>query len=149
MIKFYECYTTAADGLNQKDFCLEVREENSDYSPWLFYFSDYKGHSIYDWLMWCANEIIVTDPKATKEIRKYAEENYSEEKNRPKRYYPRPKQVKWFDNLDGVWVGGIAFGDVIICGCCGSTIELNDFEKGEVVEYEDWIDIEEEIRGEN
>ena len=147
MIKFYECYTTAADGLNQKDFCLEVWGENSDYTPLLFYFSDYKGHSIYDWLMWCANEVI--DTGATKEIRKYAEENYSDKKDIPKRYYPRPKQVKWFDNLDSVWVGGIAFGHVIICGCCGSTIELDNFEEGEVVEYEDWIDIEEQIRGEN
>ena len=147
MIKFYECYTTAADGLNQKDFCLEVWGENSDYTPLLFYFSDYKGHSIYDWLMWCANEVI--DTGATKEIRKYAEENYSDKKDMPKRYYPRPKQVKWFDNLDSVWVGGIAFGHVIICGCCGSTIELDNFEKGEDVEYEDWIDIEEQIRGEN
>ena len=147
MIKFYECYTTAADGLNQKDYCLEVWEENLHYPVRMFYFSDYKGDSIYDWLMWCSNEVIDTD--VTKEIRKYAEEHYSEEKDMPKRYYPKPKQVKWFDNLDGVWVGGIAFGHVIICGCCGSTIELDNFEKGEVVEYEDWIDIEEEIRGEN
>ena len=66
MIKFYECYTTAADESNRKDFCLEVWGENSDYTPLLFYFSDYKGHSIYDWLMWCANEVI--DTGATKEI---------------------------------------------------------------------------------
>ena len=66
-----------------------------------------------------------------------------------KRYYETPTQVKWFDDLEDVWVGGIAFGNVIICGCCGNTIELDNFEKGEVVEYEDWIDIEEEIRGEN
>ena len=147
MIKFYECYTTAPDGLNQKDFCLEVWEENSIYPARLFYFSDYRGDSIYHWLMWCADEVVNTN--VAKEIRWYAEEHYSEEKDMPKRYYSRPKQVKWFDNLDGVWVGGIAFGHVIICGCCGSTIELDEFEKGEVIEYEDWIDIEEEIREEN
>ena len=66
-----------------------------------------------------------------------------------KRYYETPTQVKWFDDLEDVWVGGIAFGNVIICGCCGNTIELDNFEKREVVEYEDWIDIEKEIRGED
>lgn len=147
MIKFYECYTTAADELNQKDFCLEVWGENPHYPVRMFYFSDYEGDSIYHWLMWCADEVVNTN--VAKEIRWYAEEHYSEEKDMPKRYYSRPKQVKWFDSLDGVWVGGIAFGHVIICGCCGSTIELDDFEKGEVIEYDDWIDIEEEIRGEN
>lgn len=147
MIKFYECYTTAADELNQKDFCLEAWGENFHYPVRMFYFSDYEGDSIYHWLMWCSNEAVSTN--VAKEIRQYAEEHYSEEKDMPKRYYPKPKQVKWFDDLDGVWVGGIAFGHVIICGCCGGTIELDEFEKGEVVEYEDWIDIEEEIKGEN
>ena len=66
-----------------------------------------------------------------------------------KRYYETPTQVKWFDDLEDVWVGGIAFGNVIICGCCGNIIKLDNFEKGEVVEYEDWIDIEKEIRGED
>ena len=66
-----------------------------------------------------------------------------------KRYYETPTQVIWFGYLEDVWVGGIAFGNVIICGCCGNTIKLDNFEKGEVVEYEDWIDIEKEIRGED
>lgn len=147
MIKVYECYTTAADELNQKDLCLEVWGKNPDYPACIFYFSDYEDDSIYYWLMWCSEE--VNSIGATEEIRQYAEEHFGYGKDSIKKFYPRPKQVKWFDSLDGVWVGGIAFGHVIICGCCGSTIELDEFEKGEVVEYEDWIDIEEEIRGEN
>lgn len=147
MIKVYECYTTAADELNQKDLCLEVWGKNQDYPVRIFYFSDYEDDSIYYWLMWCSDE--VNSRGVTEEIRQYAEEHYSYEKDSIKKFYPKPKQVKWFDNLGGVWVGGIAFGHVIICGCCGSIIELDNFEKGEVVEYEDWIDIEEEIRGEN
>ena len=67
MIKFYECYTTAADELNQKDFCLEVWGENSPYPVRMFYFSDYEGDSIYHWLMWCADEVVSTN--ITNEIR--------------------------------------------------------------------------------
>lgn len=66
-----------------------------------------------------------------------------------KRQYEKPTQVRWFDNVDGIWVGGIAYRDEIICGCCGGILELSEFEDGEVFEYEDWIDIEEEIRGDS
>ena len=45
-----------------------------------------------------------------------------------KRYYEVPKQVKWFDYNEDKWIGGIAFHDFIICGCCGSVLELNEFE---------------------
>ena len=66
-----------------------------------------------------------------------------------KRQYEKPTQVRWFDDVDGIWVGGIAYRDEIICGCCGGILELSEFEDGEVFEYEDWIDIEEEIRGDS
>ena len=66
-----------------------------------------------------------------------------------KRQQEKPKQVRWLDDVDGVWVGGIAYRDEIICGCCGGILKLSEFEDGEVVEYEDWIDIEEEIRGDS
>lgn len=66
-----------------------------------------------------------------------------------KRQYEKPTQVRWFDDVDGVWVGGIAYRDEIICGCCGGILELSEFEDNEVFEYEDWIDIEEEIRGDS
>lgn len=66
-----------------------------------------------------------------------------------KRRYERPTQVRWFDDVEGVWIGGIAYRDEIICGCCGSILELDEFEEGEVVELGNWINIEEEIRGED
>lgn len=66
-----------------------------------------------------------------------------------KRQYEKPTQVRWLDDLEGVWVGGIAYRDEIICGCCGGILELSEFKDGEVFEYEDWIDIEEEIRGDS
>ena len=36
-------------------------------------------------------------------------------------YYDIPTQVKFFDfgSEEPYWIGGIAFQDVIICGCCG------------------------------
>ena len=66
-----------------------------------------------------------------------------------KRQYERPTQVRWFDDVEGVWVGGIAYRDEIICGCCGSILKLDEFEENEVVELGNWVNIEEEIRGED
>lgn len=66
-----------------------------------------------------------------------------------KRQYDRPTQVRWFDSESNRWIGGIAYRDEVICGCCGSIFELNEFEEGEVVELGDWVNIEEEIRGED
>lgn len=76
-----------------------------------------------------------------------------------------PTQVKFLDfdgddNGNPVWLGGIAYQDVIICGCCGARILLEEFWedwddlKGEfpevespLVVYGTWVDIEECIRG--
>ena len=66
-----------------------------------------------------------------------------------KTYYERPTQVRWFEIEEKRWFGGIAYRDEIICGCCGSILELNEFEEYEVVELGDWVNIEEEIRGED
>lgn len=66
-----------------------------------------------------------------------------------KKFYEVPKQVKWFDYNEDKWIGGIAFHDFIICGCCGGVLELNEFEEKEVIEYEDWVDIEIEIRSDD
>lgn len=64
-----------------------------------------------------------------------------------KRQYEKPTQIRWFDDENKRWIGGIAYRDEIICGCCGGVLELNEFEDDEVVEYDAWVDIEEEIRG--
>ena len=67
-----------------------------------------------------------------------------------KTYYERPTQVRWLDTENKCWIGGIAYRDEIICGCCGSILELDEFKEGEVVELDKWwVNIEEEIRGED
>lgn len=64
-----------------------------------------------------------------------------------KRFYEVPKQVKWFNFITESWIGGIAYHDVIICGCCGSVLPIEVFEKEEIIDYEDWVNIDIEIRG--
>ena len=60
------------------------------------------------------------------------------------------QQVQFWDDDNKEWFGGIMIdNEYIICGCCGSVLELNEFEEKEVIEYEDWVNIEEEIRGED
>ena len=65
------------------------------------------------------------------------------------------RQVKFRDRLEldepSNWTGGIAiFEDTkligIICGCCGGFIEPEDIAEYEILP---WINIEEEIRGED
>ena len=60
------------------------------------------------------------------------------------------KQIRFYDTDNEVEHGGILLdnGDVI-CGCCGGLIEADEF-KDECVlleEYEDWINLDEEIIG--
>ena len=73
-------------------------------------------------------------------------------------YYDMPTQVKFFDfyGEEPYWIGGIAFHDVVICGCCGATIKISDLydeaeETGlneDPIEVLDWVDIQNEIKGE-
>lgn len=72
-------------------------------------------------------------------------------------YYDIPTQVKFFDfgSEEPYWIGGIAFHDVIICGC-GAIIEISDLyddaeETGlgeDPIKVLKWIDISAEIKGE-
>ena len=73
-------------------------------------------------------------------------------------YYDEPTQVKFFD-FDGetpYWIGGIAYHDVVICGCCGATIEISKIYdmaietglKKDPIRVLNWIDIQSEIKGE-
>ena len=69
-----------------------------------------------------------------------------------------PIQVKFFDcdSREPCWIGGIAFHDVVICGCCGGTVKISDlYESAEKYKYRkspiealSWIDINEAIKGE-
>ena len=66
------------------------------------------------------------------------------------KFFEKPTQVKFYDSENECWLGGIAYGDVIICGCCGSILEIADFENPdkEIKEYPKWLNISEEIIGE-
>ena len=56
------------------------------------------------------------------------------------------KQVKFHEVGEDIEIGGILLDDGnIICGCCGSLFEPEDVEI--IKEYESWIDLSEEIKG--
>lgn len=61
------------------------------------------------------------------------------------KYFDKPTQVVFRDpdNEEG-FIGGIAYRDEIICGCCGGIFELNEVEDLLSI---DWIDISDSIRG--
>lgn len=66
------------------------------------------------------------------------------------KYFDRPTQVKFVDPFETEqtgekrWLGGIAYGAEVICGECGSIIELDEIEDLEVLE---WVSISDEILG--
>ena len=64
------------------------------------------------------------------------------------KFFEKPTQVKFLDRDNNKWVGGIAYHDEIICGCCGGIFEIDEFADHEIVTY-DWINISEEIIGED
>lgn len=60
-------------------------------------------------------------------------------------FYDIPTQVR-FQDLDETIGYGIAYKDVIICGCCGGTIPLD--EEVTILEELLWISLKDEIKGE-
>lgn len=71
-----------------------------------------------------------------------------------KLYYDTPTQVKFWDEDDEHYLGGIAYHTEIICGCCGGIFEIVDIYNCSdvdepIIAYQDWINIEAEIRGNN
>ena len=68
-------------------------------------------------------------------------------------FYSGPTQVRFYDGLD--FVGGIAYHDYIICGCCGGIFQVQDvidMAKANGIHFDDaivelgWTNIEKEIR---
>ena len=56
------------------------------------------------------------------------------------------KQIKFHEVGEDIEIGGILLDDGnIICGCCGSLFEPEDVEI--IKEYESWINLSEEIKG--
>lgn len=67
-------------------------------------------------------------------------------------YFSVPTQTFFWDNDNNGWNVGIAYGEEIICGCCGGVFEIADiYENAPIPDpirpYGDWIDISEEIAG--
>lgn len=44
-------------------------------------------------------------------------------------YFKVPTQVKFWDVVCGRYIGGIAYRDEIICGCCGSVFKISEIYK--------------------
>lgn len=62
-----------------------------------------------------------------------------------KQYYDRPTQVIFIeeDNLmrgpkEVHWETGIAYGDSVICNCCGGVISLDEI--AYIFEFDEWYD---------
>lgn len=56
--------------------------------------------------------------------------------------FAMPKQVV-FDDGENI-CGGIAYGNEIICACCGGVFEIDDVEIIDI--FSDWVNFEEYIR---
>lgn len=62
-------------------------------------------------------------------------------------YYSLPTQVKFWDVDGDHYVGGIAYQDLIICGCCGGLIPIQDVyeftpeEVTPIIAADDWTDL--------
>lgn len=70
-----------------------------------------------------------------------------------KMFYETPTQVAFFDVDNNQYIGGIAYKDEIICGCCGGIVpieEVYEYAPDDIVpirDYSEWVDINEAICG--
>lgn len=70
-----------------------------------------------------------------------------------KKYYDTPIQVRFYDEGDECYIGGIAYRSEIICGCCGGIFEIEDVINNTpnglvpIREYKYWVDCSESIMG--
>lgn len=70
-------------------------------------------------------------------------------------YFEVPTQVKFWDIEGDHYLGGIAFRDEIICGCCGNVFDINEIyesapdtlEEDPIVVYDTWVNLSSEILG--
>lgn len=69
-----------------------------------------------------------------------------------KTFYETPTQVM-FHNSNGVYNFGIAWGNKIICACCGGIFEVEKVlefaleDQPAIYEYSTWTDLSDEIYG--
>lgn len=64
--------------------------------------------------------------------------------------FDQPTQVAFWDSENDCYLGGIAFGTNVICGCCGSVIpidEIYEFAPSSIEPIKDygWVDMSNEI----
>ena len=71
-----------------------------------------------------------------------------------KKYFDIPTQVCFWDFEEQYWHAGIAWGQNVICGCCGGVFEIDEvweFAPAEVGnpirEFNYWVDLSDEIAG--
>ena len=72
-------------------------------------------------------------------------------------YFAVPTQVKFWDALSKDYIGGIAYRDEIICGCCGSIFEISEIyesapstlEGDPIVIPDRWVDFSHDICGDS
>ena len=64
-------------------------------------------------------------------------------------YFNTPMQVAFWDETH--YIGGIAYKDEIICGCCGGVVSIEEVREfapegvEPIVVYDDWANIDEFI----
>lgn len=69
--------------------------------------------------------------------------------------FENPVQVKFYAGALKSWLGGIAYKDYVICGCCGAVIPIETIYKeatedeieDEPIEKLSWITISDELLG--
>ena len=71
-----------------------------------------------------------------------------------KNFYEIPTQVLFYDIDGDYYRAGIAYGDVVICGCCGCVSSIEEILEDAaseglqgIYEYEGWEDIQADIFG--
>lgn len=59
-------------------------------------------------------------------------------------YFNKPTQVKFIDSETEEIHYGIGYDNLIICGCCGGTFEVDEI--GIIKRYQNWVNFENYIR---
>ena len=69
--------------------------------------------------------------------------------------FEKPTQVAFWDVDGDHYIGGIAYGSKIICGCCGGVVEIAEVYEfapegvTPIVAYDDWEAFDDSIIGED
>ena len=69
-------------------------------------------------------------------------------------YFDVPTQVKFWDVAGDHYIGGIAYRNEIICGCCGGVFDINKIyefapdaiKEDPIVVYDTWVNLSSKIR---